>query len=144
MRSPVESCRGTRPSQALKSRPHENAAPSPIAATMALGILLIGLRQGYQVDLFSYLFGSILAVTKADLWMSAALGAIVLAAVAVLFKELLFITFDPEMAEVTGVPAGSCPRRYLLKSVSSKCCFHEWDCRGCKYNGVRPQLRAAD
>lgn len=76
------------------------------AATMALGILVIGLMKGYQVDLFSYLFGSILAVTKADLWMSAGLGAVVLGTVAVLFKELMFITFDPEMAEVTGVPAG--------------------------------------
>ena len=75
------------------------------AATMALGILVIGLMKGYQVDLFGYLFGSILAVTSQDLWMSGVLGGIVLLTVAVLYKELLFVTFDPEMAEVTGVPA---------------------------------------
>jgi len=39
------------------------------ASTMAFGVLLIGLMQGYNVDLFSYLFGSILAVTAADLRM---------------------------------------------------------------------------
>jgi len=75
------------------------------AATMALGILVIGMMRGYQVDLFSYLFGSILAVTRQDLWMSATLGAVVLLTVAVLYKELLFVTFDPEMAAVVGVPA---------------------------------------
>jgi len=76
------------------------------ASTMALGILLIGLMRGYNVDLFGYLFGSILAVTPQDVWATIGLGAVVLGVVGLLFKELLFITFDPEMAEVTGVPAG--------------------------------------
>ncbi len=75
------------------------------ASTMALGILVIGLKQGYQVDLFSYLFGSILAVTSQDVWATVVIAALVLATVAVLYKDLMFITFDPEMAEVTGVPA---------------------------------------
>lgn len=76
------------------------------ASTMALGILIIGLRQGYQVDLFSYLFGSILAVTAQDVWSTVIITALVLTTVAVLYKDLMFVTFDPEMAEVTGVPAG--------------------------------------
>jgi ABC-type Mn2+/Zn2+ transport system permease subunit len=76
------------------------------AATMALGILLIGLMHGYRIDLFGYLFGSILAVTPQDVWITAALGVLVLATVGLLFKELLFITFDPEMAQVSGVAAG--------------------------------------
>lgn len=84
----------------------ETAVGVFFAATMAFGILLIGLMKGYQVDVFGYLFGSILAVTAQDLWMSVGLGVLVLAAVAALFKELLFITFDQEMAEVVGVPAG--------------------------------------
>ena len=75
------------------------------ASTMALGILLVGLTRGYNVDLFGYLFGSILAVTSQDVWATIGLGAMVLVVVGLLFKELLFITFDPEMAEVTGVPA---------------------------------------
>ncbi len=85
------------------------------AATMALGILLIGLMKGYQVDLFGYLFGSILAVSAADLWLSVVLGVVVLLAVALLFKELLLITFDPEMADVTGLPAGRL--HYLLLAL---------------------------
>ena len=81
------------------------------AATMALGILLIGLSQGYTMDLFSYLFGSILAVTPTDMCVTLALGVMVLGVVLFFYKELLFITFDPEMAEVSGVPA---TRLYFL------------------------------
>lgn len=81
------------------------------ASTMALGIVIIGLMQGYQVDLFSYLFGSIIAVTRVDVYTTLALALLVLGCVAVFYKELLFVAFDPEMAEVTGVPAG---RLYFL------------------------------
>jgi len=77
------------------------------ASTMALGILVIGLMRGYNVDLFGYLFGSVLAVTRQDLWLSLLMGAGVLLTVGLFFKELLFITFDPEMAQVSGLPAGA-------------------------------------
>ena len=85
------------------------------ASTMALGILLIGLMEGYNVDLFGYLFGSILAVTPQDLGITLGLGALILLVVGLLFKELVFITFDPEMAEVVGLPAG--PLYFLLLSL---------------------------
>jgi len=74
-------------------------------STMAFGILLVGLLKGYNVDLFGYLFGSILAVTQTDLWLILGLGAGVLLVVGLFYKELLFITFDPEMAQVVGLPA---------------------------------------
>jgi ABC-type Mn2+/Zn2+ transport system permease subunit len=81
------------------------------ASTMALGILFIGLMRGYKVDLFGYLFGNILAVSVQDVWITLVLGIGVLVAVGLFFKELMFVTFDAEMAEVTGVPAG---RVYFL------------------------------
>jgi ABC-type Mn2+/Zn2+ transport system permease subunit len=81
------------------------------AATMALGILFIGLMGEYNVDLFGYLFGSVLSVTREDLWLSGALGAGVLLTIGLFFKELLLITFDPEMAQVSGLPSR---RLYLL------------------------------
>lgn len=74
---------------------------------MALGILFIGLLRGYTVDLFGYLFGSILAITPGDLWLILGLGSLVLLTIGLLFKELLFITFDPEMAQVTGLPTNA-------------------------------------
>jgi ABC-type Mn2+/Zn2+ transport system permease subunit len=75
------------------------------ASTMALGILFIGLMQGYNVDLFGYLFGSVLAVSDQDLIITLGLGISVLVVVSLFFKELLFVTFDAEMAEVSGLPA---------------------------------------
>ena len=74
------------------------------ASTMAFGVLLIGLMRGYNMDLFSYLFGSILAITAADLKMVLVLGVLVLATVVLLYKEFLYITFDPETARVNGLP----------------------------------------
>jgi ABC-type Mn2+/Zn2+ transport system permease subunit len=57
------------------------------ASTMAFGILLIGLMQGYNVDLFGYLFGSILAVSQNDVWIILGLSAAVLLLVLPFFKE---------------------------------------------------------
>jgi ABC-type Mn2+/Zn2+ transport system permease subunit len=81
------------------------------ASTMAFGILLIGLMKGYNVDLFGYLFGSILAIQQQDVWITIVLSAVVLVLVLLFYKELLFVTFDSEMATVTGVPAA---RIYFL------------------------------
>ncbi|MDO8689016.1 MAG: metal ABC transporter permease [Dehalococcoidia bacterium] len=75
------------------------------SATMALGILLVSLLKGYNVDLIGFLFGSVLAVTVDDLWLTAILAIALLLVVGLLFKELLFITFDAEMAQVVGLPA---------------------------------------
>jgi ABC-type Mn2+/Zn2+ transport system permease subunit len=92
---------------ARKGRVREDTAIGIFfASSMALGILFIGMMHGYNVDLFGYLFGSILAVTPQDVWITASLGVAVLLVVGVFYKELLFVIFDPQMAEVTGVPAG--------------------------------------
>ena len=85
------------------------------AATMAFGILIIGLLHGYNIDLFGYLFGSLLAVSRLDLWISGGLSLFVLTTVILFYKELLFITFDPEMAAATGLPATAL--YYLLLSL---------------------------
>ncbi len=77
------------------------------AASMALGIFLLSFVPGYTQDLFGYLFGNILAVGTADLWFSLGLFLVVFGAIALLFKEFLYITFDPEMALVSGLPAGA-------------------------------------
>ncbi len=72
------------------------------ASTMALGVLLLGFIQGYTLDLFSYLFGNVLAVTAEDLWISGGMVAVVLALLTLFYKEFLALTFDPEYARVQG------------------------------------------
>ena len=75
------------------------------ASTMALGALIIGIIHT-QVDLFGYLFGSITAVTIQDVWTTVVISAFVFGCVAVFFKDLMFVVFDSETAEVVGLPAG--------------------------------------
>ena len=72
--------------------------------SMALGVIFIGLSDQYNVDLFGFLFGNILAITRQDLITIAILGAIVLIAIFLLFKELLFTAYDREVAHISGIP----------------------------------------
>lgn len=73
------------------------------AGTFALGVFLFSTIQGYVADLFSFLFGYLLSTTVEDLIGLAVLGAIVLGTVAVLWKELLYATFDPLGAAASGL-----------------------------------------
>ncbi len=77
------------------------------SGVFALGVVLmaIGIRT-YTVDLFSYVFGDILAVRARDLWAIALAGILVVGVVVALYKELLFAHFDPVVAEATGLPVG--------------------------------------
>jgi zinc transport system permease protein len=70
---------------------------------MALGILFIALMPGYPPDLSSYLFGSILSVTKADLYLIAAITAVVTLLVACLYNNWKAYIFDEEFAAVIGL-----------------------------------------
>jgi zinc transport system permease protein len=74
------------------------------AAGMALGIILMDLTPGYNVDLMSYLFGSILAVPAGDIAFMAGLDALILAVVVFWYKDFLSLSFDMEFARSTGVP----------------------------------------
>lgn len=73
------------------------------AGTFALGVFLFSTIQGYVADLFSFLFGYLLSTSAEDLLALAILGGIVLATVAVLWKELLYATFDPLGAAASGL-----------------------------------------
>ncbi len=86
-----------------------------LAMGMAVGVLCMSLGKGYGRDLFDYLFGNILAVTREDVYLVFVLTAIMIAAVALLYKELLITSFDPAYAEALGVPVESI--RLLLLSM---------------------------
>ncbi len=70
---------------------------------MALGIILISLAGSFNVDLFGYLFGNILAIEPVEVWMSLILALAVLVVVALFYQEFVFLTFDPESAKASGV-----------------------------------------
>jgi len=70
---------------------------------LAAGVLLATLSHSFNVSLFSYLFGEILAISTLEVWLSLGLAASVLAAVLLNYRALLFMTFDPESARASGI-----------------------------------------
>ncbi|HEY7508251.1 MAG TPA: metal ABC transporter permease [Nitrososphaera sp.] len=74
-----------------------------LSSGLALGILLVSATGGFTLDLFSFLFGSILLVSVNDTLAILALAGVVLATVIVLYKRFMYITFDEEQARVSGL-----------------------------------------
>jgi len=88
-----------------RGRISEDTAIGVFMATgMALGIMLLTLSEGYARDLYGYLFGNILAVTQGDVLLICSLTLIIMAAVFLLYKELLLLSFDPVYGEAIGLP----------------------------------------
>jgi len=74
------------------------------AMGMAFGIILVDLTPGYNVDLMSYLFGSILTVPRSDLFIMLAMGILIAILVGYYYKDLLALSYDEEFARIRGVP----------------------------------------
>jgi len=83
---------------------HESTTGIVAAGAMAAGVVLLGFRRGYVPDLFSYLFGSILAVSRGDLVLLAAVSLVVLGVIGALFGSLLYVAFDSDSAGAAGLP----------------------------------------
>ncbi len=77
------------------------------ATGMALGVVFVGLSDGYAPDLFSYLFGNILTVQRSDLLFMALLNAVIIITVLAFYKEFLAISFDEEFSRAEGVPTNA-------------------------------------
>ena len=73
------------------------------AIGMALGILLLDLTPGYNVDLMSYLFGSILTVPDSDIWMMVGVAAVIFGVVTYFYNDYLALSYDEEFAQIRGV-----------------------------------------
>lgn len=84
-------------------------------AAFALGIALMSHVQNYVIDLQDFLFGNILAIDRRDILIIAALTAGILIVVALLYKELLFASFDPVSAGASGVPVDALT--YVLLAI---------------------------
>jgi zinc transport system permease protein len=82
----------------------ELAIPIIMSGGVGLSVLFISLADGFNTDLFSYLFGSVSAVTRLDLWTIIIISIFVIALVIMLYKELFIISFDEEHAKASGLP----------------------------------------
>jgi len=83
----------------------ELAIPIILSGGIGLGVIFISLADGFNTDLFSYLFGSVSAVSRADLWTILVISILVIALVVLLYKELFLLSFDEEYARATGIAA---------------------------------------
>ena len=71
----------------------------------ALGIALISTVRSYTVDLTHFLFGNVLSVAAADLWLTGIFGGLVILTIFAFYKEFLVISFDPVLAKTLRLPA---------------------------------------
>jgi zinc transport system permease protein len=89
----------------LKARHRVDAMVGVIwAVGMAIGVILLDLTPGYNADLMSYLFGSILAVPASDLWQMGAIGVGVVITVTFYYNDFLAMSYDDEFARLRRVP----------------------------------------
>ncbi|WP_316507110.1 metal ABC transporter permease [Nitrosopumilus sp.] len=75
-----------------------------LVSGLAIGVILVSSSGGFSVDLFSFLFGSILLISNEDTMMILAISAGIIATLVVLQKQFLHLTFDEEQAKLAGLP----------------------------------------
>lgn len=74
--------------------------------SFAFGLAVISKGGAYRRNFDAILFGNVLGVTPADVALVAAVSVVIAAAILASYRALLFTTFDPEVAEASGVPTG--------------------------------------
>ena len=88
-----------------KEKVREDSAIAAIwSLGMALGILFTFLTPGYTPGLSSFLFGNILLVSNWELWLLAGYLVVTLVALLLWYYPLLYVSFDPEHAQIRGIP----------------------------------------
>ena len=75
------------------------------AGSLAVGVIVLSLSSGTTGDVNNYLFGSVLAMTGEDVWLSVALAAVVLILFVVYYRKIFAVTFDETFARATGEKA---------------------------------------
>ena len=76
-------------------------------SALAIGVMAVSMSKGMNIDINSYLFGSIISVGKGDVVISIVLAAVVLAVFLFFYTKIFAITFDESFARATGINAGA-------------------------------------
>lgn len=82
----------------------ESALAIFLSGSLALAIVILSMAHGFNTNLFSYLFGSIVTVTINNVYTIAILALIVGVILISFYKELIYVTFDEEAARISGIP----------------------------------------
>ncbi len=90
-----------------RSRMRGDSAIALISTSaLAVGVIVTSMTSGMNVDVYNYMFGSILAMSVGDVWLSAMLSAVVLVLFVLFYPRIFAVTFDEPFARATGVKAG--------------------------------------
>ncbi len=76
------------------------------SSALAVGVIIISLTTGMNADVCNYMFGTILAMSKSDLYISVALAVVVFSLYILFYNKIFAVTFDENFAKATGVPVG--------------------------------------
>ncbi len=83
----------------------ELAIPIILSGGVGLSVIFIALADGFNTDLFNYLFGSVSAVSKKDFYVILGISILIIAVIWLFYKELVTLSFDEEHAVVSGIHA---------------------------------------
>lgn len=89
------------------------------SVSMALGVALVSLSKSYNVDLFGYLFGNILAISQTDILLTVITFVLVTGFIAIFLKELFLSTYNEELAQVSGIPVKLLNNLFLISLAVS-------------------------
>lgn len=92
----------------------ELAIPIIMSAGLGLSAIFISLAQGFSTDLFSYLFGSVSAVSRQDLWIVVVIAVVVVLFIFLFYKELFVSSFDNEFATASGLRTKSIHMLFMV------------------------------
>ncbi|GEN84370.1 metal ABC transporter permease [Sporosarcina luteola] len=81
----------------------ELAIPIILSTGIGFGAIFISMAKGFGADLVGYLFGSVSAVSRQDLWIIIIIAIVVIAFIRSFYKELFALSFDKEYAKVSGI-----------------------------------------
>lgn len=81
----------------------ELAIPIILSTGIGFGAIFISLAKGFGSDLVGYLFGSVSAVSRQDLWVVVIIAVVVVAFIRFFYKEMFALSFDKEYAKVSGI-----------------------------------------
>jgi len=98
----------------VRLRDRDVAIGSILAFGLGLGVLFLTLYTRYATEAFTILFGTITAVSRAEVILLSLLGVLTLAALAAISRPLMFASVDPEVAEARGVPVRALSIAFLL------------------------------
>ena len=82
----------------------ELAIPIILSGGIGLSVIFISIADGFNADLYGYLFGSVSAVSRSDLYLIIGVGIAVFITLILLYKELFLLSFDEEHAKASGIP----------------------------------------